>query len=96
VIFKHANPLYLSIFKSMKINILAFGIAKDIFNGPSICLDMSNDATVYNLKYLLEQQYPRLKQLKSYMVAVNNEYALPGDTIHERDEIAIIPPVSGG
>jgi len=30
------------------------------------------------------------------MVAVNNEYALPGDNLHERDEIAIIPPVSGG
>jgi molybdopterin synthase sulfur carrier subunit len=29
-------------------------------------------------------------------VAVNNEYALPGDNLHERDEIAIIPPVSGG
>ena len=83
-------------FWSMKINILAFGILKDIFNGPSISLEINNDATVYNLKYLLEQQYPRLKQLKSYMVAVNNEYALPGDTIHERDEIAIIPPVSGG
>jgi len=30
------------------------------------------------------------------MIAVNNEYALDGDTVHERDEIAIIPPVSGG
>lgn len=80
----------------MKIKVLAFGISKDIFGGPSINLELSNDATVYNLKYLLEQKYPDLKQLASYMVAVNNEYALPGDTIHERDEVAIIPPVSGG
>ncbi|HEY4323879.1 MAG TPA: MoaD/ThiS family protein [Mucilaginibacter sp.] len=80
----------------MKIKILAFGISKEIFNSSSVQLEIANDATVYNLKYLLEQQYPRLKQLASYMVAVNNEYALPGDTIHERDEIAIIPPVSGG
>jgi molybdopterin converting factor subunit 1 len=80
----------------MKIKILAFGIAKDIFGGTSVNLELTNDATVYNLKYLLEQQYPRLKQLASYMVAVNNEYALPGDSLHERDEIAIIPPVSGG
>ncbi len=80
----------------MKINILAFGISKDIFNSSTVCLEMANDATVYNLKYLLEQKYPRLKQLASYMVAVNNQYALPGDNIHERDEIAIIPPVSGG
>lgn len=80
----------------MKINVLAFGVAKEIFGSGEVCLEMTNDATVSNLKYLLEQQYPRLKQLSSYMVAVNNEYALPGDTIHERNEIAIIPPVSGG
>jgi molybdopterin converting factor subunit 1 len=80
----------------MKITILAFGIAKDIFGSSSVKLELTNDATVYNLKYLLEHQYPRLKQLASYMVAVNNEYALPRDNLHERDEIAIIPPVSGG
>ncbi len=80
----------------MKIKILAFGVAKDILGGTSVNLELINDATVYNLQYLLEQQYPRLKQLSSYMVAVNNEYALPGDSLHERDEIAIIPPVSGG
>ncbi|MFD2871797.1 MoaD/ThiS family protein [Mucilaginibacter ximonensis] len=80
----------------MKINILAFGIAKDIFGGPSISVEMTNDATVSNLKYLLENQYPKLRKLATYMVAVNNEYALEGDTVHERDEIAIIPPVSGG
>jgi molybdopterin converting factor small subunit len=80
----------------MKINILAFGIAKDIFSGATISIELVNDATVSNLKYLLEQQYPQLKKLATYMVAVNNEYALDGDTVHERDEIAIIPPVSGG
>jgi molybdopterin converting factor small subunit len=80
----------------MTIKVLAFGIAKDIFGGPSITVELGNDATVYNLKYALEHEFPRLRQLKSYMLAVNNEYALAGDTIHEKDEIAIIPPVSGG
>ena len=80
----------------MKISILAFGIAKDIFGGSTVKVELANDATVSNLKYLLEHQYPKLKKLSTYMVAVNNEYALEGDTLHERDEIAIIPPVSGG
>ena len=80
----------------MEINVLAFGIAKDIFGAPSIKLTLTNDASVYNLKYILEHQYPRLQQLKSYMIAINNEYALDSDTVYERDEIAIIPPVSGG
>lgn len=80
----------------MEIKVLAFGIAKDIFGASSTLEELPNDATVSNLKYSLEQRYPRLKQLATYMVAVNNEYALDGDTIHERDEIAVIPPVSGG
>jgi molybdopterin synthase sulfur carrier subunit len=80
----------------MKINILAFGIAKDIFGGSSIDIELPADSSVYNLKYALEKEYPRLKQLASYMLAVNNEYALPEDSIHPNDEIAIIPPVSGG
>ncbi|WP_428329601.1 MoaD/ThiS family protein [Mucilaginibacter sp.] len=80
----------------MRIKVLAFGIAKDIFGRSSVDLELTNDATVSNLKYLLEHQYPPLKQLASYMIAVNNEYALLEDNLHERDEIAIIPPVSGG
>ena len=80
----------------MEVNVLAFGIAKDIFGKSAIDVELANDANVSNLKFLLEREYPRLRQLKSYMIAVNNEYALDGDTIHERDERAVIPPVSGG
>ena len=32
----------------------------------------------------------------STMVAVNQEYADPDRTLHDGDELAIIPPVSGG
>jgi molybdopterin converting factor small subunit len=80
----------------MKINVLAFGIAKDIFGGTGVSVELANDASVYNLRYALEKEYPRLKQLATYMIALNNEYALPEDGIHPDDEIAVIPPVSGG
>ncbi|QHS57029.1 MoaD/ThiS family protein [Mucilaginibacter sp. 14171R-50] len=79
----------------MEITVLAFGIAKDIF-GASTVRVKSEDATTTGLKASLEQEYPKLKQLASYMVAVNNEYAQDGLIITERDEVAIIPPVSGG
>lgn len=81
---------------NMKIKILAFGIVKDIFNHSSIELDAAEGCDVKDLKTLLEQQYPRLKQLASYLIAVNNEYAEAGQVIDVRDEVAIIPPVSGG
>lgn len=79
----------------MKVNVLAFGIAKDIFGGPSVQMELP-DASVNRLKQELEKHYPRLKQIASYMVAVNNEYAENELTLTEQDEIAIIPPVSGG
>ncbi len=80
----------------MVLNVLAFGIAKDIFGASAITVELNNNGDVGQLKALLEQHYPRLKQLASYMVAVNNEYADAGLGLHQRDEVAIIPPVSGG
>lgn len=80
----------------MKISILAFGIVKEIFGSSVLDIELTDAATVVELKIVLEQKYPRLKQLVSYMVAVNNEYAGPNQKISGKDEIAIIPPVSGG
>lgn len=80
----------------MKVNVLAFGIAKDIFGGSSVDVELPEQGTTASLKQSLESRYPRLKHLASYMVAVNNEYAEDEGILTERDEIAIIPPVSGG
>jgi molybdopterin converting factor subunit 1 len=80
----------------MIVNVLAFGIVKEIFRGSTIDVELNDAVTVDELKTLLEDRYPRLKQLASYMIAVNNEYASAGDVIQRNDEIAIIPPVSGG
>ena len=79
----------------MKINILAFGIVKEIFGSSGIELELQ-DANVAALRNLLTEKYPRLTQLKSFMIAVNNDYAEDEMMIVEKDEVAIIPPVSGG
>ncbi|MEZ5017548.1 MAG: MoaD/ThiS family protein [Flavipsychrobacter sp.] len=80
----------------MEVTILAFGIAKDIFGGSEISIDIEGEGSVKKLKATLEQQYPQLKELASYMVAVNDEYADDSLSITINDEIALIPPVSGG
>ena len=80
----------------MEVTILAFGIAKDIFGDGSIPVELPAAATAAGLKAVLEQRYPRLKQLASYLLAVNNAYAADELLINGQDEIAVIPPVSGG
>jgi molybdopterin synthase sulfur carrier subunit len=79
----------------MKVNILAFGIAKDILGANHVVIDFDG-TTSADLKKGLETQFPLLKQLPAYLIAVNNEYASTVTRINSNDEIAIIPPVSGG
>ncbi|MEP7129140.1 MAG: MoaD/ThiS family protein [Chitinophagales bacterium] len=80
----------------MNLTILGFGIAKEIFGGASISIELSDKPTVVDLKHSLQEKYPRLKQLSTFMIAVNNRYASSDEMISPTDEIAIIPPVSGG
>jgi len=80
----------------MNLNILAFGIVKEIFKNSSVNIELNGAPTISNLRSVIERDYPRLKQLASYMIAVNNEYATADLIIEAKDEIAIIPPVSGG
>lgn len=80
----------------MKIDILAFGIAKDIIRGQTLALELPAGATVGKLKDVLCETFPRFKQLKSLAIAVNTEYRPDDFFLHEKDEIVIIPPVSGG
>ena len=80
----------------MKIDVLAFGIAKDIINGSTISLEIEEGMTVGNLKERLCKQYPDFERLRSLAIAVNAEYQEDSFLLKEKDEIVIIPPVSGG
>jgi molybdopterin converting factor subunit 1 len=80
----------------MKINILAFGIARDIVGGFQIPIEMPDLATVADVKQTLIERFPDFQKLASLRVAVNAEYANDSDVLTPNDEIVLIPPVSGG
>ncbi len=80
----------------MKKEILAFGIAREIFGSSCISTEMQEGATVADLRTTLEAQFPRLRALASYMIAGDDEYAALDRKLDSLKEIAIIPPVSGG
>ncbi|MEO1712390.1 MAG: MoaD/ThiS family protein [Bacteroidota bacterium] len=78
------------------IGIMAFGIARDIVQGNQVFLPWEEGLTVGRVKAMLEAQYPGFKALKTFAIAVNEEYATDDHIIGQRDEVVIIPPVSGG
>lgn len=78
-----------------KYRIKAFGITKDLLGGREATIEI-NGQTVADLRAALNERYPQLLGLRSLFIAVNNDYADENILLNSSDEIALIPPVSGG
>ena len=72
-----------------------FGITRDIVGKNHLSVSLDNPS-VETLLGHLKTTYPRLGQIRSLLVAVNSDYAESTQLLTETDEIALIPPVSGG
>jgi MoaE-MoaD fusion protein len=84
-------------FTKVQVNLLFFASLKDIVGSRQLQLDVAAGATVADVLTSLEASYPRMKQYRPVVLtAVNEEYVDHHTTIHEGDEVAIFPPVSGG
>ncbi len=80
----------------MKISLLSFGIAKDITGQRFLDVELPAAAVVSDLRLILVERFPRIAELASVRLAVNGEYAIEDQPLAENDEVALIPPVSGG
>jgi molybdopterin converting factor subunit 1 len=78
------------------LTILTFGIAKDIAGGDRLEWACELPISVAELKSQLQARYPSLAALRFFQIAVNEAYATDDLLIQSGDEVAIIPPVSGG
>ncbi len=81
----------------MQIRVLFFGILKDLAGKPSDSLSLPENATLGDVLSHYEQIIPRLKESASSLaMSVNQEYAGPSTRLRPGDEVALLPPVSGG
>ena len=78
-----------------KYKIIAFGITKELLGGREASIEI-NGQTVGALRTALNERFPQLLNLRSLLIAVNNDYADEDVLLSPSDEIALIPPVSGG
>ena len=81
----------------MKIDVLFFAGSVDIFGERRIERIMDDGSTVGRLLEQLVLEYPTFARLSEVAsVAVNAEYISHDRQLADGDEVAIIPPVSGG
>jgi MoaE-MoaD fusion protein len=79
----------------MQVRVLFFGVLKDLLSSSGEAVMLPEAATVAQLLERLRNgaSHPVWSALA---VAVNQEYAPASAVLHEGDEVALLPPVSGG
>ncbi|UXP32467.1 molybdopterin converting factor subunit 1 [Reichenbachiella agarivorans] len=80
----------------MQISILAFGIARDILGTSTFDMEIKDGQTVAEIVDELKSKYAAFNKLNSVLLAVNEDYVDDDYIVQQGDELAIIPPVSGG
>lgn len=81
----------------MKVHIRLFAGLHDLLGERNVTLELSERATVADLRDQLSRQYPVITPyLPTLVCAVGEEYVTPDHALREGDDVALIPPVSGG
>jgi molybdopterin converting factor subunit 1 len=81
----------------MQISVKCFAGCKDVVGRPALTIDLPEGTTAAGAFDHLVRLYPGLERYRtSLRLAVNTEYADRNAVLHDGDELACIPPVSGG
>ena len=81
----------------MQVRVLFFGRLKEIVGFADDTAELSEGARVEDLFARYGNRFPALAQFRpSVAAAVNQEYADWNAPLHNNDEVAFLPPVSGG
>lgn len=81
----------------MTVRVLFFGVLKEAAGAAEAELELPAGATVAAALEAAAAQWPGLaRHRRSTVAAVNQKYASKTDVLREGDELALLPPVSGG
>jgi molybdopterin converting factor subunit 1 len=81
----------------MLVRVLLFGALRELMTPGSGTMELPERATVAQLLERCMEAAPDARSfLGSLAVAVNREYAAPTTVLRDGDEVALLPPVSGG
>src|SRR5271166_4058032 len=82
---------------TMRVRVLFFGMLRELVGRPSEDVDFPEGSDLRAIFESYAARFPRLRELaSSIVVAHNQQFASLSTSVSEGDEIAFLPPVSGG
>ena len=81
----------------IRVHVKFFAAARDIAGAAEKVMTLPPGSTTSAVLAALEKSFPRFLEWKGHLrIARNLEYVTRDDELNDQDEVAIIPPVSGG
>jgi molybdopterin converting factor subunit 1 len=81
----------------VRVTIKLFARLREIAGAGRLERELTDGASVGDLLAVLHAEFPRLADVTARIItSVNQEFATPDRLLHDGDEVAIFPPVSGG
>ena len=80
----------------MQFHVRLFASLREEVGQETVTLEVGNPATVADLLRVFSDTYPHARSVGQALVAVNQEVATREAFVEAADEIALLPPVSGG
>lgn len=81
----------------MRVRVLFFGVLKDVFLRSEDSIELGSHANVSDLLAYYRALAPEKNGLfPSLAIAINQQYASRNQELQDGDEVALLPPVSGG
>jgi len=80
----------------MTVRVRFFASLRERLRASAVERELPSGATVAELLALLHEDFPAFAGSGRVSIAVNAEYVDPRHSLADGDEVALIPPVSGG